>query len=346
VTSKFTWILCLEVLGIKCGIWYSPYLFMKPTPKNTWSFNQTRSGHSDEFGTSTEAMANQHPICIWLAIHTNLSYISYIIWLVVSTPLKNMSSSVGIMKFPTEWKNKIHVPIPNHQPDFFSVARWEIFHFMKFINACEIYIHARRWRSFPQSISWINSETYPGLCCWKCSSTVDEVCQKGKIHEMSPVHSCKRKQTQFQETSKWGPCSSWISDMQFSSFCSSWVSRIHLNQTILMVVAETSILNQNHCWLRHTGWTHPWKKRRFDSFNTSPGTHLRRWISQFCWSIFLCSATHFGGLNNHILLSIWVLELSNRATAHTHCHLRRVHERIPEIRLGVLGLRIPFGNLT
>ena len=250
------------------------------------------------------------------------------------------------MKFPTEWKNKIHVPIPNHQPDFFSVARWEIFHFMKFINACEIYIHARRWRSFPQSISWINSETYPGLCCWKCSSTVDEVCQKGKIHEMSPVHSCKRKQTQFQETSKWGPCSSWISDMQFSSFCSSWVSRIHLNQTILMVVAETSILNQNHCWLRHTGWTHPWKKRRFDSFNTSPGTHLRRWISQFCWSIFLCSATHFGGLNNHILLSIWVLELSNRATAHTHCHLRRVHERIPEIRLGVLGLRIPFGNLT
>ena len=25
-----------------------------------------------------------------------------------------MSSSVGMMKFPTEWKNKIHVP--NHQP--------------------------------------------------------------------------------------------------------------------------------------------------------------------------------------------------------------------------------------
>ena len=48
----------------------NPYLFMKPTPKKTWSFNQARSntirGHSDEFGTSTEAMANQHPICIWL----------------------------------------------------------------------------------------------------------------------------------------------------------------------------------------------------------------------------------------------------------------------------------------
>ena len=31
------------------------------------------------------------------------------------TPLKTMSSSVGMMTFPIEWKNKIHVP--NHQPD-------------------------------------------------------------------------------------------------------------------------------------------------------------------------------------------------------------------------------------
>ena len=36
------------------------------------------------------------------------------IWLVVSTPLKNMTSSVGSMKFPTEWKNNPNVP--NHQP--------------------------------------------------------------------------------------------------------------------------------------------------------------------------------------------------------------------------------------
>jgi hypothetical protein len=35
-------------------------------------------------------------------------------WWLSPTPLKNMSSSVGMMKFPTEWKNKIHVP--NHQP--------------------------------------------------------------------------------------------------------------------------------------------------------------------------------------------------------------------------------------
>jgi hypothetical protein len=31
----------------------------------------------------------------------------------IPTPLKNMTSSVGMMKFPTEWKNKIRVP--NHQ---------------------------------------------------------------------------------------------------------------------------------------------------------------------------------------------------------------------------------------
>ena len=30
-------------------------------------------------------------------------------------PLKNMSSSVGMIKFPTEWKNKMHVP--KHQPE-------------------------------------------------------------------------------------------------------------------------------------------------------------------------------------------------------------------------------------
>ena len=33
----------------------------------------------------------------------------------IPTPLKNMSSSVGIMILPDIWNNKIHVP--NHQPD-------------------------------------------------------------------------------------------------------------------------------------------------------------------------------------------------------------------------------------
>ena len=35
-------------------------------------------------------------------------------WLVVWTPLKNISSSVGMMTFPTEWTNNQNVP--NHQP--------------------------------------------------------------------------------------------------------------------------------------------------------------------------------------------------------------------------------------
>ena len=38
-------------------------------------------------------------------------------WLVVSTAVKYMSSSIGMMKFPIcgMWKSKIHVP--KHQPD-------------------------------------------------------------------------------------------------------------------------------------------------------------------------------------------------------------------------------------
>ena len=34
-------------------------------------------------------------------------------WWLSPTPLKNMSSSVGVMTFPTEWKIK---NVPNHQP--------------------------------------------------------------------------------------------------------------------------------------------------------------------------------------------------------------------------------------
>ena len=41
------------------------------------------------------------------------------IWLMVDepepTPLKNRSSSVGMKKFPTEWKNRIHVPVTTNQ---------------------------------------------------------------------------------------------------------------------------------------------------------------------------------------------------------------------------------------
>ena len=39
----------------------------------------------------------------------------------IPTPLKNMSSSVGIMKFSTEWNNKTYVP--THQPDMVSCGK-------------------------------------------------------------------------------------------------------------------------------------------------------------------------------------------------------------------------------
>ena len=48
-------------------------------------------------------------------------------WLVVSTPLKNMSLSVGIMKFPTEWekwKKKMFQIVPNHQPVMVNYANY------------------------------------------------------------------------------------------------------------------------------------------------------------------------------------------------------------------------------
>ena len=41
---------------------------------------------------------------------------SIIYWWVVSTYPSEKYESVGIMTFPTEWKNEFHVP--NHQPDY------------------------------------------------------------------------------------------------------------------------------------------------------------------------------------------------------------------------------------
>jgi hypothetical protein len=42
----------------------------------------------------------------------NVMYIRTGWWL--KNPLKNMSSSVGMMTFPTEWNN--NPKVPNHQP--------------------------------------------------------------------------------------------------------------------------------------------------------------------------------------------------------------------------------------
>ena len=46
----------------------------------------------------------------------------YTVWWFTYPSEKNMSSSVGMMKFPTEWKNKIHVP--NHQPDYVCIIHY------------------------------------------------------------------------------------------------------------------------------------------------------------------------------------------------------------------------------
>jgi hypothetical protein len=52
----------------------------------------------------------EHEWTWWLTINNILKLVGG--W---PTPLKNMSSSVGMIKFPTEWKNKMHVP--KHQPE-------------------------------------------------------------------------------------------------------------------------------------------------------------------------------------------------------------------------------------
>ena len=36
-------------------------------------------------------------------------------WVVEPTPLKNMSSSIETLKFPTSWNNRIHVPVTTKQ---------------------------------------------------------------------------------------------------------------------------------------------------------------------------------------------------------------------------------------
>ena len=48
-----------------------------------------------------------------ICYHITVSIYSISGWWFQPTPLKNMSSLVG-MKFPTEWKNRNYVP--NHQP--------------------------------------------------------------------------------------------------------------------------------------------------------------------------------------------------------------------------------------
>ena len=78
------------------------------------------------------------------------------IWLMVSTPLKNMSSSAGMMKFPTEWEKINHVPKP--------VMVWEatprVYEYM--VVPILIVIHHNHLRGYPNSFlprSWRAADT-------------------------------------------------------------------------------------------------------------------------------------------------------------------------------------------
>ena len=76
-------------------------------------------------------------MCIHIHIHIHIHiciYIHVYIYILVDgipTPLKNMSSSVGMMKFPIYGKIK---NVPNHQPVY-------IIYFMYYI--CILYIYMR-----------------------------------------------------------------------------------------------------------------------------------------------------------------------------------------------------------
>ena len=74
----------------------------------------------------------------------------------IPTPLKNMTSSVGMMKFATEWKNKIH--FPNHQP-----VKWNI----TFIVDLPIkHGDFPSYVSLPQRVYWVGKTGSQGLSKW------------------------------------------------------------------------------------------------------------------------------------------------------------------------------------
>ena len=107
-----------------CKWWRSTLLVNQGASKilgftrNIWPCSWFISGFGDCFfcvplfePTSMLSVASTmfYHVPYWLypLIMDHLQYNQYNIWLVVYLPLcKNMSSSVGMMKFPTEWKNK------------------------------------------------------------------------------------------------------------------------------------------------------------------------------------------------------------------------------------------------
>ena len=69
----------------------------------------------------------------------------------IPTPLKNMSSSNGMMTFPTEWKDKIH--LPNHQPVYIYGM---MFHSQVFLESHVIHSCSKPPTSIVQyRVSWL-----------------------------------------------------------------------------------------------------------------------------------------------------------------------------------------------
>ena len=68
-----------------------------------------------------------------------ISWIQF--WLVIEpAPLKHMNSSVGMMTFPTEGKNKMHVP--NHQPATFDRMNLGLLgHFPNWYDEGKVWTH-------------------------------------------------------------------------------------------------------------------------------------------------------------------------------------------------------------
>ena len=107
---------------IGASFWEGPPFSMgidlDPTDINRWflsTFVPSKTGHVFVGGYSTCRGHVKHPSRRWsnhAAYQMQLTFSG--LWL-NPTPLKNMSPSIGMMTFPTEWTNTSHVP--NHQPE-------------------------------------------------------------------------------------------------------------------------------------------------------------------------------------------------------------------------------------
>ena len=58
-------------------------------------------------------------------------------WWFLATPLKNMSPSIGMMRFPTEWENKQKMATIHHQPAITPHNKDSLFASHYYHNHCQ-----------------------------------------------------------------------------------------------------------------------------------------------------------------------------------------------------------------